>query len=147
MSYELVSGRYVGEWVAAQIEGAYGYGCSQAIGLAQNGKLVAGIIYEDWNGKSVVCHLAIHGRITREWLHVISRYAFDQLGVHKIIAPAYSDNHQSLAMLKKMGFIEEGRIRDAQPSGDILIFTMTKQQCPYLSERYHGKKSPSACNA
>ncbi len=147
MSYELVHGRWVGDWVAKQMGSLYSPLQSEAIGLTRDHELVAGIIYEDWNRKSVVCHIAIRGRITPEFLYVISSYAFDQLGVFKIIAPAHSDNHRSLTMLKKMGFIQEGTITDAQPEGDILIFTMTRGQCKYLGERYHGQKSPAAHTA
>lgn len=143
---EIVHGKHIGEWVALQMGGLFDVEHSQAIGLQRNGELVAGIIYENWNGKSVVCHIAIRGRITPEFLSVISQYAYVQCGAHKIIAPASSDNRRSVDMLRKMGFREECRIRNAQPGGDICLFTMTKDSCKYLSERY-GKKSNSSANA
>lgn len=140
----MVRGDAVGEWVAMQIGAMYARGQSQAVGLERDGKLAAGIIYEGWNCKSIQCHLAIKGRITREFLHCISWYAFEQLRAHKIIAPVYSDNRQSLRVIPKMGFVEEGRIKDAQPNGDIILFTMTAAQCRYLGGRYRGKVRTAA---
>lgn len=120
---------------------------SEAIGLERHGRLVAGIIYEDWNRTSVVCHIAIRGRITPEWLFAISEYAYIALGVHKIIAPCYTDNVRAMRILPKMGFIEEGRLKDAQPNGDVILFTMTKEQCKYLGDRYNGQKRHAAALA
>lgn len=118
--------------------GLYATSQSRAIGLTRDHRLIAGIIYENFNQKSVVCHIAIQGRVTPAFLSAISCYAFVQLRAHKIIAPVYSDNAKSIRMVMKMGFFQEGRIRDAQPNGHILIFTMTKEQCPYLEARYNG---------
>src|SRR6266436_2952955 len=99
----MVHGHGVGEWVAEQMDGFYAPASSMAIGLVRDGRFIAGIIYEGWNRKSVVCHIAIVGRITAEYLSAISRYAFHQLGVHKIIAPCYTDNVRAMRILPKMG--------------------------------------------
>lgn len=141
MAYEIISNAEVGHWVAEQMGGMYHPKGSEAIGLERNGQLVAGIIYEDFNGASVVCHLAIRGWVTKAFLRAVSVYAFHQLRVHKIIAPANSDNEDAMRMLQKMGFIIEGRIWDAQPNGDIVIHSLTKNRCKYLSPRYQEVQS------
>jgi hypothetical protein len=50
-----------------------------------------------------------------------------------------SINTESIGLVTNMGFKEEAKIKEAHPSGDIVIFTMTKQECRFLGERY-GKK-------
>ena len=144
MSYKIVAGHSIGEWVAKKIGGIYSSLESQAMGLERDGKLIAGIIYEDWNGASIVCHLAIEGRITREFLREISDYAFIQCKVHKVIAPVNSSNAKSEHFIRNMGFVEEGRLRDAHPQGDVVIYTLTKQDCRFLRERYGEKRTAAA---
>ena len=142
MPYRLVSGEPVGQWVAKQTGGIYCAAHAQAIGFERDGKLVAGIIFEDWNGKSIVCHLSIRGHAHPKFFREIAIYAFGTCKVHKIIAPIGSDKTRMIAMAKKMGFKEEGRIVNAQPLGDIVIFTMTGPDCRFLGERYGKATSP-----
>jgi len=132
-------GHEIGQWVAAKNTQMYFEDNSQAIGLEKNGKIVAGVIYEDWNKQSIMCHIAITGSLTTTYLAKIFDYPFRQLGVHKIIAPVASINSDCIGLVTNMGFKEEAKIKDAHPSGDIVIFTMTKQECRFLGEKY-GKK-------
>ncbi len=128
MSYRIVHGDEIGHWVATEIGGMYASSQAQAIGLERHGRIEAGIIFEDWNGRS----LAARGRLTRTFLQVITNYAFEQCQVSKVIAPVFSNNPDGIRFVKKMGFIEECRIKEAQPNGDILIFTLVKSECRYL---------------
>ena len=113
---------------------------SQAIGLVKESELVAGVWYEDYNKKSVTCHIAITGRLTKQYLGIIFDYPFVQLGVDKIICPIKSDNDKSIRLVKNMGFEEQARLLDVFPSGDLLFFVMSKDKCRFLGERY-GKVS------
>ncbi len=132
----IVYGDAVGQWVAQQTDGTYCREHAQALGLERDGQIVAGIIYEGWTGKSIVAHLAIRGKITREFMWVISDYAFRQHGCHKVVAPIYADNAPMIRLALNMGFTEEARIRDAQPAGDLVFYTLTKDRCRFLGERY-----------
>lgn len=146
MVWEIVTGSPVGQWVTARVGGILNEPGSAAIGLEHNGVLVAGVLYEHWNRKSLWCHIAIEGRMTPRFLAVIFDYAFNVCGVDKAIAPVGSDNLKSVALVTKMGFTEEGRLSNAQPNGDIILFTMTRDACRYLGDRY-GKKCaiPAPC--
>ena len=126
----------VGAWVAHRLHGSHEPEY-QAIGLEHDGCLIAGARFENWTGTSIVCHIAAAGRFTRSFLWTLSRFAFIQCGVSKLIAPVYSDNMRSLEMIRKMGFIEETRLKDAQPKGDIIFFVLTPDRCRFLSPRYH----------
>lgn len=131
----IVQGPKVGFWVAQRVKGKYHADDSAAIGLDRGG-LVAGVIYENWNGVSVTCHIAIESTITRGYLGAIFRYPFVTLGVRKILAPVAANNWKSRKMVAKMGFREEARIAEAHPDGDLLIYTLTTERCKYLGERY-----------
>lgn len=127
---------WVGHWVMQQVGGTYQPG-STAIGLSNDGLgLVAGVLYEQWNGRSIVAHIAVRGRMTPAFLAAIFHYPFIHCGAHKVICPIPSDNLRSAKLAKNMGFIEEARIQDASPMGDILIHTLTKADCRFLKGKY-----------
>lgn len=140
MGRNIVSGDDVGHWVASQSGGSYFAAKSQAIGLEQDGKLIAGVIYENWNHASVVCHIAFLGRLTPLFMHLVFRYPFVDLDVQKIIAPIYSDNVKALRVVGKLGFNEESRITGAAPNGDIIFLTMARDKCRFLGDRYGQKR-------
>jgi RimJ/RimL family protein N-acetyltransferase len=144
MGRNIVSGDDVGHWVAAQFGGSYFSEKSQTLGLERDGKLIAGVIFENWNHASIMCHTAILGRMTPLFLHLVFRYPFVDLNVRKIIAPIYSDNVKALRLVGKLGFTEESRITGAAPNGDIIFLTMARDQCRFLGDRYGHKISSTS---
>lgn len=137
MGRNIVYGPPIGYWVAKQMGGAFGPETATAIGLQHpNGHIDAGVIFENWTGKSLVAHMAATGRLTRQFLGVIFRYAFEQCGVEKVILPVSSANARSNRFVQHLGFTEEARIRDADPRGDIIFYTLKKSECRFLGARY-----------
>ena len=49
--------------------------------------------------------------------HAALIYAFKDLGLHKVCGQAVESNAPSIALHQKLGFIEEGRLRDQQQIG------------------------------
>ena len=147
MGWRIVSGPHVGAWVTAQTEGAFDPNRSVAIGLERDGKLVAGTVYENWNGRSVVCHIAWQ-RVTPAYMAAVYDYAYNVAGVDKIIGPISSNHTRALALVSKMGFSEEARIKDAaHDSGDIVLMTLTPDKCRFLEPRYGQKITSTATSA
>ena len=126
----------VGPWIAQKCNMVWTEENSTAIGLIRNKQLVAGVWYEDFNGKSVTCHIAIDGRMTKEYLAFIFRYPFIQLGVDKIVVPIVSDNEKSIRLVENMGFEEEARLLDVFPNGSLLFYVLNKDKCRFLGVRY-----------
>ena len=132
-----MSGPIVGRWVAEQMNGSFSETTSTAIGLQkETGEIIAGVMYENWNKRSVVAHMAVTGRITRSFLGAIFRYAYEKCGVNKVILPVSSGNDRSIKFVKHLGFTEEARIRDAAPDGDIVIYSLAKSECRFLGAAY-----------
>ena len=129
----------IGYWVAKRVNGGYFKERSQSIGLKKDGKIVAGVIYQDYNNRSIVCHIAIDGRMTKDFLWVIFDYPFKVCEVEKIIVPVASENKKSNKIVTNMGFTEEARIKDCHPDGDIILYTLKREDCRFLGERY-GKR-------
>jgi hypothetical protein len=146
MGWHIASGPEIGYWVDKQLGVGYHAERSNAIGLVREGEIVAGVVYQNWNGRSLVTHIAATGRLTKFYLWAIYDYAFNVCGVDKIIAPVSSENEKSIRMVSRMGFAEEARIKDAQPEGDIILFTMKKSDCRFLGDRY-GKENASTASS
>jgi RimJ/RimL family protein N-acetyltransferase len=134
--FEIVTDHSAGHWTAEQNKGAYFEARSQSIGLKKNGEFVAGVIYENWCGRSITCHIAISGRLTPKYLAVIFDYAFNVCKVKKAIVPVDATNLKSISLVEKMGFTEEARIKDGMADGDMILYTLAKEDCKYLGERY-----------
>lgn len=145
MGWNLTQGDAVGHWVAKQSNGSYFAEKSQAIGLQRNGFIEAGVIYENWNGPSVVCHIAFLGRLNVAFLAAVFKYPFVDLGVNKIVAPIDSNNVKALRVVSKLGFHEEARITGAAPNnGDIVFLTLAREECRYLGDKYGQKLQGSS---
>jgi RimJ/RimL family protein N-acetyltransferase len=144
VSFELITNHSAGHWTAEQTKGKYFEANSQSIGLKQNGEFVAGVIYENWNRRTITCHIAISGRLTPRYLAVIFDYPFNVCDVKKIIVPVDSTNSKSVNLVEKMGFIEEARIKDGMADGDMILYTLAKNDCKYLGERYEKRTSRTA---
>ena len=136
MGRDIVSGPDVGHWVAKRVDYGFLETRANALGLKRNNELIAGVIYENWNHQSIWCHFAIEGQLTPAYLAAIFDYPYNICQVGKIICPVGSDNEQSIKVVKKMGFTEEGRIKEGRPHGDIVFYTMRRDDCRFLNKRY-----------
>lgn len=130
----------VGPWVCARAGGTWVKGRGTAIGKMQDGILVAGVLFEDFTGANVVCHIAGQGNwATRDYLRVIFDYPFKQLGVKRITAPVSSTNIKSINLVQRMGFTLECTLAQAIPDADLHLFRMWRDECKYIRGKY-GKK-------
>jgi RimJ/RimL family protein N-acetyltransferase len=131
----IVTGEHVCEWVAPRTGGQYYKGSGSGIGLEKDGELIAGVLFDNYTGRSVQMHVAaIPGRrwMTKEYLRVCFDYPFRQLGVCKIIGIVDSTNEDALRFDRHLGFVEEAIIKDAGKHGDLHILSMTRQQCRFI---------------
>jgi RimJ/RimL family protein N-acetyltransferase len=134
----IVVGRQVMDWVSTRMDGIFAEINCQAIGLESNGKIQAGVVFENWNGSSIVAHMAAE-RLSRQFLWAVSDFAFNQCGAIKIIAPIAGTNESMIRLIEHMGFILEGCIRDGCPGGHMLLYTLRKQYCRFLEGKYLGQ--------
>lgn len=122
----------IGPWVCKKTGGTFEPSTSTAIGIETDGALTAGVVYDMFNGRSVCMHVAIDKPVTREYTRVCFDYPFNQLGVNKVLGLVDSTNSKALRFDRHLGFVEEARISDAGKDGDLVILTMTRQQCRWI---------------
>ena len=127
----------VGPWVAQRVGmERYVPGTASAIGQVRDGKIISGVLYEDYNGANVTCHIAGEGRnwLNRKFLSIIFDYPFNQLGVKRITGYVLDTNKAAQRLDEHLGFKREATLRDAHPEGDIIIYCMTADECRWLKE-------------
>jgi hypothetical protein len=132
-----------GPWICARLPDCPNWlpGMGATIGQINSvGEPVAATLFENCNGASIILHCVIERPITRQFAWFNSYYPFVQLGLNKIISPVEEDNWRSRRFIEHYGFTLETRIVGASRSGDLLLYTMTPQQCRWLKkEDYCGK--------
>ena len=127
----IVYGDTVGEWVAARTGGRW-YGQGQALGRVKGGQIICGVIVENCNGASAALHVAGIGNwLNREFLFVVFDYVFRQLGLVVVYGSVASDNEQAQRFDEHLGFKRTAVIPDACPGGDMIIYTMRREDCRY----------------
>lgn len=132
----LDSPKVVGNWVYARAGGTFPENVCTAIGLAKDDKLVAGVVYEGFNGASIKTHIAIDDKtyLTKAFIYTIFAYPFIQLKVKKLIGVVDSDNAKALNLNKRLGFVQEAVLEGASLNGNLILMTMTKSQCRWLKD-------------
>lgn len=125
----------IGPWVCERAGGQWMPGRGTAIGLERDGELVAGVLYEDFNGANVVMHVASDG--TRQWLnleylHKCFEYPFAQLGCARVTGIVPSANEAALHFDMRLGFEVEARLEGAHPDGDLIVLRMKREECRWI---------------
>lgn len=127
----------VGPWVCARAGGTWSAGRGTTIGLLHFEKgLVAGVLYEDFNGANLLMHVAaVPGRewLCREYLWFCFYYPFVQLGCKRVTGVVPSINQEARRFDEHLGFKLEATLKDAHPEGDLLVYSMHKEDCRWLN--------------
>lgn len=124
----------VGPWVCKRTGGTYSPVDASAIGMLRDGRLVAGCLFEHFNGASIAMHVGSDGPhwLSRTFLRAVFRYPFVQLGVRKVLGFVDASNAAAQRFDEHLGFVLEATLTDAAPGGDLLIYTMRREQCRFL---------------
>ena len=109
-----------------------------AIGLERRGALVAGVVYQGFNGRNIWAHIAaIPGKqwLNRAFLPACFAYPFSQCGVDRISLTVEDCNTASMRFVEHMGFRRETQITGASADGgDTLVYVMRKSDCRFIGK-------------
>ena len=111
----------------------------QGIGLERNGELVAGVLYDDYNGSNVWMHVAAHtGRrwLVRDYLYICFRYPFIQLDLNRVTGWVEENNKDARRFNEHLGFEKEAVLKNAGRNGqDVFLYVMHKQDCKWIKAK------------
>lgn len=128
----------VSRFVASRIGMNGAFGSCSTIGVEQDDELIAGAVYEQYNGRNVFMHVAGIGRtwMNREILWFSFYYPFEQLKANRITLVIDDSNKDSINLARHLGFTLETKLHDAGRSGDLLIYRMLKEECRFLRMKH-----------
>ena len=119
----------------------------RAIGLEEDGELIAGVVYDNYTGSTIFMHIAaLPGKrwMTRNFLWFMFYYPFVQLGVKALRGMIPESNKESIRFAEGLkGAYLETKLKDGHPDGDMLIYCLFKEDCKYL-EIYRNGEAKSA---
>lgn len=143
----VVTGAHVVEWVAKRTSEFGNYGAAVGIGMESDGKLIAGVVFNDYNGANICMHVASdlsRSWMNKEFLWFCFYYPFEQAKVKRITTVVAESNEAAIKFNRHIGFTEETRLKDAHPDGDLIVFRMFRDACRWSNrrERYEQKLAP-----
>ena len=108
----------------------------RAIGLEQDGRLIAAAVYEGFNGHNMWVHLCgVPGArwMTREFLRAGFGYPFLVCGVQRLSGYVNASNLEARRLNEHFGYRQEAVLAGAAPDGgDVLIYVMRREDCRYV---------------
>jgi len=134
---ELVAGgeynRRVADWVAVHIPGCErGFHNPTAIGVLENGHLIGGTAFHNYNPEAGVIEMSSAATsprwLCRQMLRSIFGYVFDQLECQMVVMRVSERNERMIGIARKFGFdgVLIPRLRGRDESE--WIFTLTDEQ-------------------
>lgn len=128
---KIIHGCNFSEWVNARIPRLPYKVKGTCIGFGDSRRLLAAVVFHDYTGRSIQCSLAAESPAwcSRRALRESFAYVFETCGCVRFTVMAASDNERSLSLIRRLGFREEGRMRDHYADGvDLVIFGMLKHE-------------------
>jgi len=99
-----------------------------------DGEFLGGFIITGFNG--AICYVHMAGKDPRwcspELMWTLFDYCFNELQVRRMLCTCDSVNQRSLRQIMRTGWQSDHRILGGTPSGDLLVFSMTRDRCPWL---------------
>ena len=136
----IIIGQPVVEWVQ---ERALCLGCNPiGFGLEEDGRIIAGVVFNDYNGANISMHVASDGSkrwMTRQFIWMVFDYAFNQAKVKRITGLVGEGNTEAQLFDEHIGFKLETTLSDAHPSGDLLIYVLRREDCRWLKVKHESK--------
>lgn len=103
-----------------------------AIGIAKNGKIIAGVVYSNHypEFKNIELSMAAESPMwaTKDIIASLLRYPFIQLGCNRITTCTSSRNKRALRFNYGVGFRREGVIRRGYGNHDMIICGMLRKE-------------------
>lgn len=134
----LVFGQEVARWVYEKTGGTIST-TTAGLGWEKDGKLIAGVSIEGWNGVNLFSHQRIDSPPPRKYWWHTADYFFNKLGCNRVTALVPKDNKKAHKINKRIGFIREGVLEKADNDGlDLIVMVLWKKNCKML-EWNHGR--------
>lgn len=134
----------VAQWVGRSIPGFIASEGARALGVVKDGRLLAGAVFERWNGVHVEASIAArpHSRwADRRTLFALFYYPFVTLGCEAISVTVPASNLASLNLATKLGFEPIAIIPfAAHDGGALIVLQQYRPKCRWIGDHGEGKQ-------
>jgi RimJ/RimL family protein N-acetyltransferase len=136
---------FVTHWVMAQIPHGSEPRDATAIGVVQNGMLIAGVVYYDHTPTGVSMATAGYGNwLTRNALEVFFGHAFYPtplgMGKRRVSSLVHKANKTARKFNERIGFKREGSHPEVFPDGGAISYGMLKRDCKWIDHEHIRKR-------
>ncbi len=107
----------------------------RGIGLERDGELIAGVLYEGWNGVNTWMHVATTPgkKWTAAYLRYCFYYPFVELGCKRVSGYVEASNAAARRFDEHLGFRPEAILKGAAADGgDVILYVMWREECRYV---------------
>ena len=112
----------------------------KGLGLERDGELIAGVVYEGWNGVNIWMHVAAEpGKrwLTKDYLRYCFYYPFVELGCKRVSGYVEASNEQARRFDEHLGFQQEAILKGAATDGgDVILYVMRREDCRFLEDTH-----------
>jgi RimJ/RimL family protein N-acetyltransferase len=124
----------IGAWVAQQVGQTCDWGSFYSLGIVRDGEIIAGVVFNNFNGANATCHIAISkfSRVMPAMIEHSCKYAFEFCGLKRLTGMVPSNEPKILAFDKHLGFEEEFVMKDGAPGADMHVLVMWPDKCRWL---------------
>ena len=143
----LIIGAGVVEWVAKRTNEYGNFGAAQGIGWQKDGEIVAGVVFNDYNGVNCCMHVAaVPGArwLRREYLWTCFDYPFRQLKVRRVTGLVGEGNLEARRFDEHLGFRLETTLEQAHPTGNLLVYRMFEEDCKWIKPDFAKRYAKAA---
>ena len=132
MNFVFGQDQFIANWVQQRLREIHnGFGAYSAIGIEDNGQLIAGVVYHDYRRFSIQISMASEtpSWCSRRTLAVLLGYPFYQCKVERITACTAKKNKRLRSLIERLGFRLEGTLRKGfDGHSDLLIYGLLKHE-------------------
>jgi RimJ/RimL family protein N-acetyltransferase len=128
----------IGAWVAEQVEQTADWGSFYAMGAEQDGEIVAGIVFNNFNGHNATCHIAVlrTGKHLVELMKHGAHYAFNHCKLDRLTGMVDASNPKALKLDRHIGFQDEFVMpKAAADGGDLHVLVLWPENFRYWKAR------------
>ena len=133
--------------LAANRLGAVDFGPCQCLAFMDKDKLVGVVVYFSYRHPSIEAAIFCDDprwALNRDMIAEVIAYPFVQLGCKRITALVDKHNKRSRKMVRRLGFVEEGKLRQGADKGDVFIYGLLPNE---YRLRNHGQEIPTSAAA
>lgn len=125
----------IAEMVLKHMPYVAGFGPCSAFGVIDKGKLVAGVVFSNYQKFDIQMSAAIFGAFPRRAVKELCEYAFGQLNVRRVTSITGKKNRKARKALRIIGFIEEGIAKYALDGVQTAVqYGLLRENCKWITD-------------